>query len=265
MPNQAILLVDDEAQILKSLRRLLRKEPYDIYTADGGENGLKVLREQSIQMIISDQRMPQMSGTEFLQKAREICPNTIRVMLSGYAEPEAILSSINQGEVFRFVAKPWNDDELKTTIRQCLEHYDIVAENQVLTEQSLLHTKQLEEMNNMLLSSVEQRTRSLQFSQEVLENLPTTVLGISLEEEIVLTNKTARHSFEGLRNLIPGTNMTEVFPENIVTAIRDCIAMANCDGFEFKWENKSCYARPSKLGSNEEPRGLVLLVEESEQ
>ncbi len=263
MDVNAILLVDDEQQILNSLRRLLRKEPYRIFTADSGAAALEILSETPLQMIISDQRMPQMSGTELLQKAREISPDTIRVMLSGYAEPEAILSSINQGEVFRFIAKPWNDDELKTTIRQCLEHYAIVQENRRLQEESAQHVVQLEDLNRLLQSSVEMRARSLQFSQEVLEHLPLSVLGISHEEEIILTNVTARENFSGLKCLVPGAEMADVLPHEAVEAIRQCLTATECEVFDFTWDDQSYHARPRKLGTDSEPRGLVLLIEES--
>ncbi len=262
MADTAVLLVDDEAQILNSLRRVLRKEPYKVFTAESGAEGLKILQEHSIQTIVSDQRMPNMTGAEFLLKAKELCPDTIRVMLSGYAEPEAILASINQGEVFRFLAKPWCDDDLRVTIRQCLEHYKIVQENRALTAQSERHVKELEKLNGLLQCSVEERTRSLQFSQEVFENLPLSVVGISQEEEIVLTNETARGEFDALRSLIPGTDMSDILPAEAVAAIQACITTTECENFEFTWEDKSYSARPQKLGSSAEPRGLVLLVEE---
>ncbi len=262
MADQAILLVDDEAQILNSLRRVLRKEPYRIFTAESGAEGLEILQENSIQAIVSDQRMPNMTGAEFLLKAKELCPDTIRIMLSGYAEPEAILASINQGEVFRFLAKPWCDADLKVTVRQCLEHYDIVQENRRLSAEAVQHVEELEKLNGLLQCSVDERTRSLQFSQDVFENLPLSVVGISQEEEIILTNETARGEFEALRNLIPGTDMADILPEEAVAAIRSCITTSECEVFDFAWEDKSLRVRPRKLGSSAEPRGLVLLVEE---
>lgn len=264
MTDQAVLLVDDEVQILSALRRLLRREPYQVFTAGSGAEGLEILANNSIQMVVSDQRMPQMTGAEFLQKARVANPDTIRVMLSGYAEPEAILSSINQGEVFRFIAKPWNDDELKTTIRQCLEHHQIVEENRKLTEQSAWQFKQLENLNRLLQSSVDERTRSLQFSQDVLELLPLSVLGISQEQEIVLTNDTARRTFEPLRDLIPGVDIGDVLPPGAVDRIRSCITTTECEAFDFEWESRRYRARPRRIGAPDAPRGLVLTVEEAE-
>ncbi len=264
MADQAILLVDDEPQILNSVRRLLRKESYRGFTAESGAEGLAVLRENTVHMIISDQRIPQMTGTEFLQQAKKLCPEAIRVMLSGYAEPEAILASINLGEVFRFIAKPWDDDDLRATIRQCMEHHAIVEENRRLTEQSARQVEQLEVLNRMLKMSVDERTRSLQFSQEVFENLPAGVLGISQDEELVLTNGTARREFAALRSLLPGADMTEVLPPTAVEAVRKCLTADDCATFTFTWDDKAYRASPRKLGTADRPRGLVLMIEESD-
>ena len=114
----------------------------------------------------------------------------------------------------------------------------------------------------VVIFSVEERTRSLQFSQEVFENLPLSVVGISQEEEIVLTNETARGEFDALRNLIPGTDMADILPDDAVATIRKCITTSECEVFDFAWEEKLFRVRPRKLGSSAEPRGLVLLVEE---
>ena len=106
MAEQAVLAVDDEKSILNSLRRSLRKEPYKLFTAESGAEGLEILAAKEIQMVVSDQRMPNRSGTEFLSQVKKLYPDTVRVVLSGYAEAEAIVDSINRGEVFRFIGKP---------------------------------------------------------------------------------------------------------------------------------------------------------------
>lgn len=127
MNDKFVLCVDDEVNILNSLKRLLRKEDYTVLTATSGSEGLSLLEKQPVQVVISDQRMPEMTGTEFLKKVKERYPNTIRVILSGYAEAPALLGAINEGEVFRFLTKPWNDEELKAEIQQCLAQYDLAT------------------------------------------------------------------------------------------------------------------------------------------
>ena len=262
MQDKAVLFVDDEESILSSLKRLLRKEPYKVYTAVGGEAGLELLAEHEVQLVVSDQRMPEMTGTQLLQKVRQQWPDTVRVVLSGYAEADVIVDAINQGEVYRFIAKPWKDEALKTTIRQCFEHYEITQENLRLTEQTQLQVKQLQNLNDQLEASVEARTRCLEFSQEVVENLPLMVLGISLEEEIVLTNGTARSRLEPLRTLIPGTEIDLILPPDAVEAIRGCLTSTQAEEFSFSWDGKILKAIPSILGTEEARRGCVLLLEE---
>lgn len=129
----AILFVDDEENILSALVRLFRKEDYEVLTAISGIEGLKILESRDISLVISDHRMPGMTGVEFLSRVKEVSPNTIRIMLTGYADLEAAIAAINKGEVYRFISKPWNDEELKLTVRQSLDYRDLVLKNRTLT------------------------------------------------------------------------------------------------------------------------------------
>jgi CheY-like chemotaxis protein len=262
MADQAILAVDDEKSILNSLRRSLRKEPYKVFTAESGAEGLEVLAENAIQMVVSDQRMPNMSGTEFLSKVKKLYPDTIRVVLSGYAEAEAIVDSINRGEVYRFIGKPWDEDDLKTIIKQGLAHYNLVIQNRQLSEQTKQQLVELERLNVLLSASVEERTQSLQFSQEVLEHLPLIILGVSQEEELVMTNDTARNQLKSLQGMIPGIDIEEILPPEAVAHIRQCLTSPEIEIFDFQWDDRNLRARPSRLGTNDNPRGCVLLLED---
>lgn len=129
----AILFVDDEENILSSLVRLFRKEDYEVLTATSGADGLKIMESRDISLVISDHRMPGMTGVDFLARVKDISPDTIRIMLTGYADLEAAISAINKGEVYRFISKPWNDEELKLTVRQSLDYRDLVLKNRSLT------------------------------------------------------------------------------------------------------------------------------------
>lgn len=112
-----ILLVDDEERILRSLSMLLRTQ-YQIFATSDGNEALKILQQEKIHVIISDQRMPIMSGTELLRQAREIAPDTIRILLTGYSDADAALDALNDGEIFRYINKPWGPKELRETIAQ---------------------------------------------------------------------------------------------------------------------------------------------------
>jgi response regulator RpfG family c-di-GMP phosphodiesterase len=265
LAEHGILFVDDEEHILKSLRRLLRKEPYRFYLADSGEAGLKLLEENpDIQMVVSDQRMPGMCGTEFLAKVKEKYPDTVRIVLSGYAEPHAVMDAINQGEVFRFIAKPWDDESLKTTIRQCLDHYDIVMENRRLTEQTIQQMEQLQNLNQLLENSVQERTHSLHLSQEILDSLPMMVMGVSLEEELVLTNNAARENLAPLQSALPGTEIADLMPEDLVEKIRRSLNENTSLDFDLVWEEQKFQARTSRLGAESQPRGCIVVLEEAD-
>ncbi|HEY0588156.1 MAG TPA: EAL domain-containing protein [Pseudoduganella sp.] len=126
--RNTLLIVDDEASIVRALQRELRGEGYRILTASSAEEGLALLARHQVQVIISDQRMPGMSGTEFLSRAKETYPDTIRLMLSGYAELEAALDAVNHGAVFRIFTKPWNDDAMRRHVREAFRHHNLVRE-----------------------------------------------------------------------------------------------------------------------------------------
>ncbi|MBC5765059.1 protein kinase domain-containing protein [Ramlibacter albus] len=119
-PRQKLLLLDDEERILAALSALFRLK-YDVITATDGHRALELVREQRPDVIISDQRMPRMLGVDFLRQAREVDPASVRILLTGYSDLAAIVGSINDGEVFRFVNKPWSNQEMKDTVAQAME------------------------------------------------------------------------------------------------------------------------------------------------
>ncbi|SFU99265.1 EAL domain-containing protein [Pseudoduganella namucuonensis] len=125
--GDTLLIVDDEPNNLAALNRTLRREGYRVLTADSGREGLRLLSLHRVQVIISDQRMPGMSGSEFLGIVKDLYPDTIRIMLSGYTDLAAVTESVNQGAVFKFMTKPWDDANLRKTIRDAFQRYWQVA------------------------------------------------------------------------------------------------------------------------------------------
>ena len=161
MPEHAVLFVDDEGNILKAVQRLLRNEPWNVLTASRGSEALEILDQTQAQVVVSDQRMPEMSGVDLLQAIRERRPNVVRMMLTGYTEMNVAVEAINRGEIFRLITKPWNDEELKATLRQAFDHFDLKEEikrlNQITREQNL----KLQDMNRNLEQKVRDRTKQL--------------------------------------------------------------------------------------------------------
>lgn len=127
-----ILLIDDEPNIIAALKRVLLDEPYEILEACSGEDGLEILAQMPCKVVISDERMPGMGGAEFLSRVRELYPATIRIILTGYASIDAAMKAVNDGEIYRFFMKPWDDTDLRLAIRSAIEKYDLHRENQRL-------------------------------------------------------------------------------------------------------------------------------------
>ncbi|WP_088285538.1 EAL domain-containing protein [Ideonella sp. A 288] len=121
--SNRLLIVDDEPNILSALRRLLRHEGYEIHTAASGTEALELLAIEPIQVVVSDQRMPGMSGTEFLGHVNSMYPQTVRIALSGYADLTAVTEAVNQGAIYRFLSKPWNDEDLKGALQAAFRHW----------------------------------------------------------------------------------------------------------------------------------------------
>jgi response regulator RpfG family c-di-GMP phosphodiesterase len=118
-----LLLVDDEESILHALKRMLRLEGYRILTAQNASTGLELLASNKVQVVLSDQRMPEMTGTEFLTRVKDLYPDTVRMVLSGYSEINTVTEAINRGAIYRYLSKPWRDDEVKQEIRSAFRHH----------------------------------------------------------------------------------------------------------------------------------------------
>lgn len=167
--SATLLLVDDEENILKSLCRLLRHEPYEILIANGAEQALQLLNQKHVDLIISDARMPGMDGATLLTQVQQRWPECVRILLTGQADLSTTIKAINQGQIYRYIAKPWDDQELCLTIRQALAFQHSERERQrleQLTQQQNLH---LQELNATLEQRVRARTAELQQTADMLD------------------------------------------------------------------------------------------------
>ena len=161
MPS-SILLVDDEPGILSSLRRLLRPSGYTIHTAEGGAAGLEILERESIDLVISDMRMPEMDGARFLEQVRLRWPDVVRILLTGYADVSSTVAAINRGEIYRYISKPWEDNDLVLVVRDALEGRRLRAENERLLRLTQEQNEQLKQLNQGLEEKVRQRTSEIE-------------------------------------------------------------------------------------------------------
>ena len=155
------LFVDDEVNILKALQRLLRNEEMNVLCTDRASEALEIVARDPVQVVVTDQRMPEMSGVDLLSKVRERQPDLVRMLLTGYTEIDVAVDAINRGQIYRLITKPWNDDELRATIRQAFDQWDLKSEikrlNRVTREQNF----RLQDMNRNLEAKVRERTKQL--------------------------------------------------------------------------------------------------------
>ncbi|MDH4028563.1 MAG: response regulator, partial [Nitrospirota bacterium] len=167
-----ILLVDDEENILRSIKRLLNNEDFETLTANSGDDALKILDDdKDIAIIISDQRMPGMTGVDFLEKAKELAPDSLRILLTGYADINAVADAINRGGAYRYLTKPWNDYDLVQVVKEAARRYLISRENKRLQETVNKQNQELKNWNTQLYTLVEEQTLEIQNKNRELENL----------------------------------------------------------------------------------------------
>ncbi len=140
MENRTILFVDDEEKVLKSLQRGLLDEPYNLYFATSGKEALDILEKKEVHIIVTDMRMPEMSGLKLLKIVKEKYPKIVRLVLSGYTQIMTLLPAINQGEIFKFITKPWKlEEEFKSVLQQAVEYYNLRAERDTLLAEVKKH------------------------------------------------------------------------------------------------------------------------------
>jgi signal transduction histidine kinase len=167
MSKEKLLFVDDEENVLKSLVRLFHENNCKILTARSGKEGLELLSKDKVQLVISDYRMPEMNGVEFLKQVRVICPDAIRIILTGYADLDIALSAINEGYVYKFITKPWDSELLKITVKRALEFHNLLMEKKSLNKKLIEKNKELKEINENLEQIVEERTQQLLHSEKM--------------------------------------------------------------------------------------------------
>ncbi|MDD5298751.1 MAG: response regulator [Rhodocyclaceae bacterium] len=170
VPRQAVLLfVDDEPNILSSLRRLFRPLGYRILTAESGAAGLELLGKEHVDLVVSDMRMPAMDGAHFLEQVRQQWPGVTRILLTGYSDINSTVNAINRGEIYRYIAKPWDDQDITLIVREALERRRLESENQRLLDLTQHQNEELKSLNQGLEARVAERTAELSQTMSFVE------------------------------------------------------------------------------------------------
>ncbi len=273
--SRTLLIVDDEPNVLRSLKRLLVDVDCKVLTAQSGPDGLELFDKHGIHLVISDFRMPGMDGVVFLSQVKEKYPDTIRMILSGYADVESIVAAINEGEIYKFVAKPWNDHDLLTTILRAFEQYDLVQVNQVLETALLQRNAELEAVAQSLEEKVAERThdlevknRALHIAQNILNLLPVGVIGVDSDENLVYANQNAEQYLFASRPWL-GRPASEMVSTAVMETIREALQRQERVTTVLSSHDEAsivcsplpdgagviglCHSCPSQLGSPDEP------------
>ena len=200
MAQYTVVMVDDEQNILQSLKRCFRREQYAVVCAGSGAEGLKLVSATpNIAVIVSDQRMPEMNGSEFLTRSREIAPDAIRMLLTGYSDMETTVAAMNEGGASHYIGKPWEDSTLLQTVRDGVRHYHLTMENRRQQEAITRQNRELQ----LLLSQLADQNKRLNEAREYAENIVETV-----REPLVVLNSdlkilTANQSFYDTFKVLP--------------------------------------------------------------
>ena len=187
MKNPSVLFLDDDQQVLLAITRMFADESYVVAVASNVDEALGIIASGTIKVVLSDQRMPGMSGIEFLRKIKMEHPDIVRILFTAYADLFAAEQAINISEVFRFINKPWHQDELKAAIVGGIQHFDLVEENRRLVETMNTKNEELLQTNNKLKVLYETQK---DFSSTVSHELRTPLASIKAALDIVLSGTT---------------------------------------------------------------------------
>jgi signal transduction histidine kinase len=176
-PRHTILVVDDEPDVVQSVQDLLRLD-YRVLGTTSARKALEILKEHEVHIVMTDQRMPETSGVEFLQQIRGEHPDAIRLLFTGYADIKAVIDAINQGNVYRYISKPWDPDELQTIIRQAAQQYDLIIERKQLLAELQIKNRELASANAELLQANELKEAFIRVASHELRTPLTILFGL---------------------------------------------------------------------------------------
>ncbi len=176
--KHCLLVVDDEPDLVQSVQDLLRFD-FRVLGATRAAQGLEIMKREKVDIVMTDQRMPEMTGVEFLKHLREAYPDTTRLLFTAYADIEAVTDAINQGSVYRYISKPWEPHELLEVLRQAVEYHDLLTERKQLLQQLQEKNRQLETANVELSRANDLKKGFIRVASHELRTPLTIVLGLS--------------------------------------------------------------------------------------
>jgi PAS domain S-box-containing protein len=215
-----LLLLDDEPNILRSLRRVFRAQPWTVHTAGTPDEAFELLARHPVGVVMSDQRMPLMRGTDFLARVKQLYPDTMRIVLSGYTELQSVTDAINEGAIYKFLTKPWNDEALNQEIEQAFRQHEMAAESHRLQQRLLESNRVLEGRLQQNAERLQRDEVALDVTHEALGVVPVPVLGIDLSGTIAISNAAADSLLGGGVSVVGG-HVADVLPRELAERFED--------------------------------------------
>jgi EAL domain-containing protein (putative c-di-GMP-specific phosphodiesterase class I)/FixJ family two-component response regulator len=261
-PQRSLLLVDDEVNIVAALKRLFRRDGYHILSANSGHEALEVLKQNPVDVIVSDQRMPGMTGTELLHIAKDLYPDTMRIVLSGYTELQSVTEAVNEGAIYKFLTKPWDDDRLREHVAEAFlrkgmadENHRLVLEVRTANQELAKANRRLEEVLDEKQLQIKRDTISLGIVREALQHVPLPVIGLDEDDMVAFVNVAAQALFAA-GGAVLGCDARQAMPE-LAEAFGDA-----CDGrtVDVAFDGQRFHLAIHDMGKGSESRGRLLLL-----
>ncbi|MCP3871728.1 MAG: response regulator [Desulfobacteraceae bacterium] len=230
-----VLVVDDEKQIGKTICRLLKQIKIDPVFADSGESGLKKIKKANkpFSLIISDQKMDGMEGTTFLEYAKKITPNTIRFLITGYMEMETLIKAVNKGSIHKYIAKPWENDDLIKAIHSGIMLYELFLEEKKLVQLSKKQNTKLYDLSSELMEATKDHNKQIQELDHEIHKIDESIKDISSRDSISsnIVIKEIENNAKGVQN-IDIKKLENIFSTTISELYSQFKDLSNRNGFE---------------------------------
>ena len=266
--DKTLLLVDDEEHVSKAIQRLCRKEGYQIHVACCAEDALLILKDRPISVILSDHRLPGISGVQFLSQIKQLYPDTLRLMISGYTELESLAGAINDGAIFKFVFKPWDEQQLLANLREAFSIFELKQRNKILTSELTALNTDLEKRVVDKTRELQLHVRSLNVSREIFDRLPFIAIGVSEDDFIVGANEFSKKVL--CNSALVGATIKQALPADLYGAFtmwREGLESNQANKRSEEQEFVTDYGRFttsfSEFGTGGEVRGYLISGKES--
>ncbi len=259
MEKLKLLCVDDDEGIVKALQRVLKTDSYDVIFASSGDHALELLENNTVQVVLTDLMMPNMNGVELLATVKEKYPDIVRLILTGADDKNLIAKLINTGGIYRYVTKPWDNEELKTIIKQGFQFHKINSDNKRLVIENKKISEDLVEMNLLLNSDKESKEKLLNIYGEVLDSVRSPIIYIDSFKREITANKSARDLF----SIMAEDTLDNLFLRldgDICQTLKGYVEVEYCPEVAIV-EIKEVIFKVKSLGSPNNYMGLVMIAE----